>query len=195
MKANPGHFKPFSKVYGQNSTEEHLPTLTQTSWKCPLADGLKQRYARGFLTCTGCGKHRVFFSTKKLTRKDMIAIDFVKEMGVFMCGSDLGIPESRRSQIITTNQRFVCTTKIERQYYALKMEKPLVCHHCAVVLGDEMITKYSELSKKYHTVQTKPKKLVCVFRNPIRVGWLLVQPRQVFDPREEILNNFARRNP
>ena len=50
MKANPGHFKPFSKVYGQNSTEEHLPTLTQTSWKCPLADGLKQRYAQGFLT-------------------------------------------------------------------------------------------------------------------------------------------------
>ena len=99
--------------------------------------------------CAECTKPRPVYSAKALSKTEIQTIEFVRENLRFVCGSDLCIS---KSQSITTNQRLVCTSLIERNYYSLKCDKPIVCHLCASPLDEPGVQQFLNLKTQYRTV-------------------------------------------
>ena len=142
--------------------------------------GLKNQYARGTISCQDkdCGKPRIIYSTGEFTDLDAKSFSFVKTQNTFLCGSDLNIPERFRSQIITTDQRFVCSTRIHYKYYqwALNNKESILCSVCAGELSDEQLEKFQDARKKFKYVQP-----VCdgVCSDGPNDGWITKGARKV----------------
>ena len=65
---NPGHYKKFANLYGQDTTEESKPSKCTSNRNHTIPfNPLKQHTLNMNITlkCTKCGKHRVVYSQKK----------------------------------------------------------------------------------------------------------------------------------
>ena len=135
---NPEHYKPFSKVYGTEPTEEYLPSNVNNAKKVNdlqqaiATSKLTAQNVRSIVKCTSCQKPRCIYVIRAFSQREMIELKQVLEKFPYVYGCLLAPDSSFIDGHVFTRLAMHCNTPIEWAYYgAVKISLPKdLCSHC-----------------------------------------------------------------
>ena len=156
------HYQSFDSVYGSPISSKDQPSISATfnSMEAAAADEQNRELfnatrVRGAIQCQECFKPRCIFARNKLTSKERLSIEEVKESHLFTCGCCLFPPTSELFPTIVVRQNCTCSAVVEAQYYSAKLVSfAPVCYYCglpqeSLVNNDEIVA----LKQKYAVVR------------------------------------------
>ena len=128
------HYKCFSDVYGQKTSEEYRPSLQATRKNAKQSLGFTpcQQHALNvglLVQCEECDMWRLLFSKNKLNYPEVVELGKILDDVSYTCGvsfSDLELP-GRLKNICVRDHK--CRDPIERLYYSCDFEP--ICINCA----------------------------------------------------------------
>ena len=152
---NPDHYLAFDKIYGQETTECHKPSLKRKEREGhglsfnPSAQTVSR--VKRLVWCIECDKPRVLHAEKKLTHEKLLNLDNCLEAVEFSCGSVMSdhIPNDSSEEHILSKvfvrKDINCLNPIEIPYYSSGIF-PLICTNCA---GDTEFVKGAQADAYY----------------------------------------------
>jgi len=137
-----GHYKAFSEIYGECTTEEHRPSLL-TAQRAPrksIGFSPSQQHINNvglLVQCEECDKWRLLFCKHKLNYQEVTELGKCLDDLSYTCGvmfSELDLPGRLKNVCVKYHK---CTDHIEKLYYSCDSEP--ICCWCAsedVTSGD-----------------------------------------------------------
>ena len=130
---NDDHYKSFSDVYGQTTSEQHRPSLTRKP-RQKIGFTPSQQHVRNvgtLIQCEECDKWRLMFCSHKLSRQEIVThLDDV---------SDLNFPGRLKTVCVKDH---ACIGPIEKLYYSCGFEP--ICYYCATTVNFLMCAEWRE---------------------------------------------------
>ncbi|XP_041376463.1 uncharacterized protein LOC121388971 isoform X2 [Gigantopelta aegis] len=102
-------YKTFDQLYSTSTTDQGRPSVISR---------MQAKKIRGTVICAECGKRRVVYSAKRLTREEEL---------VYTCGGTL-FPTGPYTDTLVVRTGVNCASLIETQYYAGSFQH--ICIHC-----------------------------------------------------------------
>lgn len=132
--SRPGHFLPFKRLKGQDTSENYCPSLLSRKERCatgaPPGMLVGQRL-RSTVRCDECQKPRGIYARIALSVKDKKELEHLKELVQYTCGSPITTEGSVLHGKVFVQMNIHCSDHVEYSYYACPRKQPYVCCHCA----------------------------------------------------------------
>ena len=128
---NDRHYKSFSDVYGQTTSEQHRPSLTKKP-KQKIGFTPSQQHVKNvgtLIQCEKCDKWRLMFCSHKLSHQEVLTLTKCFNNVSYTYGvlfSDLNLPGRLKTVFVKDH---ACVDPIEKLYYSCGFE-PMYCY-CA----------------------------------------------------------------
>ncbi len=131
-----GHYKSFSDLYGQPTTENFRPSLKHSPTPTKLVIGYVpcQQHVNNvglLVECEECSMWRLLFCKFKLNYQEVCELEKALDDISYTCGmlfAELELPGRLKNVCVKDHK---CYDPIEKLYYACDFE--LICAHCASV--------------------------------------------------------------
>ena len=157
--ASKEHYEKFEKLYGQFPDERGRPSYVPVPSEEAKEKDKSHRgiivkaKVRGAITCEDC-KTRCFYSSSKLSQREVLEVERIKELKLYTCGSPLFPDDSPLASNVVVREAITCASPIELQYYnSVLLHFPPICYFCG--LGEENLVNddhIKELKKSYAIV-------------------------------------------
>lgn len=86
--------------------------------------------------CEDCKKARCFYSSSKLSQREVLEAECIKESKLYICGSPCFPDNSPLADNVVVREAITCASPIELQYYnSVQVHFRLICYFCS--LGEE----------------------------------------------------------
>ncbi|KAK6175079.1 hypothetical protein SNE40_013615 [Patella caerulea] len=140
--ASNNKYESFETVYGQATNDLARPSLMLSSQNKEIDKKnrkiLNATKVRDAVLCVECGKPRCVYSETKLTYIEKQAVDRLKELNSFTCGSPLFPHSSKYNSSIIVREGLRCCSTMETTYYSKStVSLPAVCFHCGVAKSSD----------------------------------------------------------
>ncbi|KAK6177156.1 hypothetical protein SNE40_015315 [Patella caerulea] len=140
--ASNNKYESFETVYGQATNDLARPSLMLSSQNKEIDKKnrkiLNATKVRDAVLCVECGKPRGVYSETKLTYIEKQAVDRLKELNSFTCGSPLFPHSSKYNSSIIVREGLRCCSTMETTYYSKStVSLPAVCFHCGVAKSSD----------------------------------------------------------
>ena len=129
------HYLSFSHVFGQNTSEEHQPSLNLKKPKKTLPFSASIQHVKNvdmMMLCEECGMWRLLYCKTKLKKPQRTVLESLLDTYSYTCGSslkDIGFPFS---EVYVCNIN--CYDPIEKLYYSAGYAP--TCIYCAEEVVD-----------------------------------------------------------
>ncbi len=143
MPGDSGHYKPFAEIFGQQTTEEHRPSLKTKKSKKTLPFSASKQHVKNvdmMLQCDECGRWRLLYSKKKLKKNERELLERRLDGLMYTCGSsleDLAL-EAPLDEVHVRDLN--CSEPIEKLYYSAGYSP--ICLYCATEVEHEAATEF-----------------------------------------------------
>ena len=128
-----GHYKPFSEVYGMQTTECHRPSLAKHPKRMkslPFVASVQHvRNVSLVIQCEECEMWRLLYSPRKLSSISRQELTKILDDFTFTCGAslhDLELPPTLSDVCVRDLQ---CYDQVEKLYYSMDYDP--ICIHCS----------------------------------------------------------------
>ena len=139
---NDEHYKSFSDVYGQTTSEQHRPSPTKKP-KQKIGFTPSQQHVENvgtLIECEECDKWRLMFCSHKLSHQEVLTLTKCLDNVSYMCCvlfSDLNLSGRLKTVFVKDH---ACVDPVEKLYYLCGFEP--ICCYCATTdldVSDELI--------------------------------------------------------
>ena len=153
-------YKPFSEVYGTETTEKDRPTLQSSAEKCGhgMPFNPSGQFAHNVgktLHCAECNRPRVMYAARKVRFQDQLKLESVLDDIIYTCEMDLqecipaDIADTEKQQHILNSvfvrQNMSCDSRIEIPYFSSECFAS-ICIYCG---SEQNIVPASETEGMY----------------------------------------------
>ena len=131
------HYIPFHDIFGQPTSEKHLPSLSLKQSKKTLPFSASLQHVKNvdmMLLCDECEIWRLLYSKKKLKKAERRQLELELDGLSFTCGSalqDLDLPAPLNEVYVRSLK---CFDHVEKLYYSAGYEP--ICIYCAGKVQD-----------------------------------------------------------
>ena len=137
---NDDHYKSFSDVYGQTTSEQHRPSLTKKP-RQKIGFVPSQQHVKNVSTliqCEECDKWRLMFCSHKLSRQEIVTLTKCLDDVSYTCGilfSGLNLPGRLKTVCVKDH---ACADRTEKLYYSCGFE-PICCYCATTDVANDLI--------------------------------------------------------